>query len=444
MEKTLLGLISHRDRRVRLKTASLLILMWDMDSTSQLLEQVGVEEDAEVRHELFAALGNACYYASLPTSSVEVPQAVRKQTLELAVSFLEQPEATKAQSGADVIRKLLEQDGLEAAEIEKYLTALADRYRQTSPATNHGLRGELLSAMAVLCAPRSVDEVRTQAAALYGPVFDEALADELESVRQAAVDGLMNIDKVAALKRLRADFPQDASAAIRAKVVDLAGEVGRPEDLDWLSEKLGAAGEGEAAWQAMLKVFRRSNADVMDEWVAQFEVETGASRLSPERMISLLTLVEQKVQGENRAEGLRETRVKLFSLHAASNHPARAAEYIDLVLETASNDAERLSLATRLLDICLTSPNPHVDLATSLIEKHLSEEDLGPENPLAKALNAHLREARAEADPSTLLARLRQIQVKDPDARPLWGKLLREWEAFAQAKKPDGAENVSN
>jgi len=444
MEKTLLGLISHRDRHVRLKTASLLILMWDLDSTNQLLEQVRVEEDAEVRHGLFAALGNACYYASLPTSSVKVPDAVRKQALELAVTFLGQPEAEKARSGADVIRKLLEQDGLEATEIEKYLTALADRYRQTRPATNHGLRGELLSAMAILCAQRSVDHVRTQAAHLYGPVFDEALGDELESVRQAAVDGLMNIDKVGALQRLREDFPKDPSAAIRAKVVDLAGEVGRAEDLEWLVKKLGTAGEGEAAWQAMLKVFRRSGADVMDKWIVQFEQATGSKKLSPERMVSLLTLVEQKAQGENKAQKLCDARVKLFSLHSASNHATRAVEYMDLVLGAAANDQERQSVAARLLDICLKSPNSQADLAGALIERCLSEKDLGPENPLAKSLNAYLREPAAGADPNALLAKLRQIQVKDPDSRKLWSKLLREWEAFAKAKRPAGAEKVTN
>jgi len=444
MEKTLLGLISYRDRRVRLKTAGLLILMWDLDSTSQLLEQVRVEEDAEVRHGLFVALGNACYYASLPTSSVKVPDAVRKQTLELAVTFLRQPEAEKARSGADVIRKLLEQDGLETVEIERYLTALADRYRQRSPATNHGLRGELLSSMAVLCAQRSVDHVRTQAARLYGPVFDQALGDELESVRQAAVDGLTNIDKVAALKRLRGDFPRDPSAAIRAKVVDLAGEVGRPDDLEWLVKKLGTAGEGEAAWQAMLKVFRRSGADVMDKWIAQSEQVTGPNKLSPERMISFLTLVEQKAQGENKSQKLCDARVKLFSLHTASNNPTRAVEYMDLMLGAAANDQERQSVAARLLDICLKSPNSRVDLTGALIERYLSQKDLGPDNPLAKSLNAYLREPAAGADPNTLLAKLRQIQVKEPDTRKLWSKLLLEWEAFAKAKKPAGVEKVNN
>ena len=290
IEKTVLGLVSHRDRRVRLKTASLLTLVWELDSTKQLLNQLQVEEDGEVREGLFVALGNACYYASLPTSSVKVPDTVRKQTLELAVTFLNEASPERTRSGADVVRKLLEQDGLEPQDIDKYLAALAERYRQVSPTVNHGLRGELLNAMATLCSQRSV--IRALAAKLYRPVFEKALGDEVESVRQAAVEGLVNIDKPAALRRLRADFVKDSNTAIRARLVDVAGEVGGQEDLEWLSKKLTVAGEGEAAWQAMLKVFRRSNTDLMGILLTRFESLAAPNGLSPEQMISFLALLE--------------------------------------------------------------------------------------------------------------------------------------------------------
>jgi hypothetical protein len=124
--------VSHRDKRVRLKTANLLALVWELNSTTQLLEQLRVEEDSDVRHGLFVALGNVCYYASLPTSGVKIPDDVRRRTLELAVRFLELPDAEKVRSGADVVWRLLEQDGLSPEEIDKYLTALANRYAHQS------------------------------------------------------------------------------------------------------------------------------------------------------------------------------------------------------------------------------------------------------------------------------------------------------------------------
>ena len=442
LEKLVLGLASHRDRRVRLKTAGLLTLMWELDSTRQLLDQLKVEEDSEVRHGFFVALGNACYYASLPTSSVQIPEGVRKETLELAVTFLNEAAPERIRSGADVIRKLLEQDGLDAKDIEKYLTALAERYRQVSPTVNHGLRGELLGAMATLCSSRSV--IRDQAAKLYGPVFEAALGDEVESVRQAAVDGLINIDKSSALRRLRADFVRDANAGIRARLVELAGEVGGHEDLDWLSKKLGTAGEGEPAWQAMLKILRRSNADMMSQWIARFDALPAPNKLSPEQMISFLTLVEQKAQGENKADVLREARLRLFGLYVTGNDAARATEYMNLVLGAAAGDEDRNDAATRLLSMCLQAGAVQVDLAGAVIEAYLAERDLGSEHPMAKSLNAYLREPPAGVDPNALVARLRQIKVKEPEKRSLWRQLVAEWEAFAKAKKATPAEKANN
>lgn len=443
LEGMLLGLISHRDKAIRLATANLLTLMRELDSTKQLLAQLQVEEDGEVKHGLFVALGYACYYASQPASSVKVSEDVRRQTLELAVAFLGEADAEKARSGADVIRMLLEQDGLEPAEVDKYLTALAERYRQANPGANEGLRGELLGAMAGLCGQRSVDKVRTRAATLYGLVFEEGLGDGVESVRQAAVDGLTNIDRSAALRRLRADFPNDPSAAIRVKVVDLAGEIGGPDDLEWLSKKLGAPGEGEAAWQAMQKILRRSGTDVMDAWASRFETSTGPNGLSPGQRISFLTLFEQKIRGENKPAKLRDVRVKLFALYAAGGDPARTTEYMTLVLGgAATNEREAASVA--LLEACLRLPGSGVNLAGEIVSKCLSEKDIGSSHPLAKSIERYLKTPPAGADPSALLARLRQIEIKEPGRRPLWSKLLVEWEAFAKANKPAAIEKANN
>jgi hypothetical protein len=418
--------------------------MRELNSTTQLLGQIKVEQDSEVKHRLFVALGYACYYASQPASSVEVPEAVRKQTLELAVAFLGVPSAEYARSGADVIRMLLEQDGLEPEEVDKYLMALAQRYQQANSGGNPGLRAELLGAMAGLCGQRSVEKVRTRAAKLYGPVFEQALGDGVESVRRVAVDGLTNIDKSAALRRLRVDFPKDSSAAIRGKLVDLAGEVGGADDLEWLSLKLGVAGEGEAAWQAALKIFRRSGMDVMDAWASRFETPEGGKGLTAARRISFLTLVEQKAQGENKPAKVKEVRLKLFKLHAAGSDPARTTEYVALILGAAGNDQEKASTAAALLDACFQLPDSPAGPAGEVVSKYLLEKDIGPDSPLAKSIDAYLKQPPAGADPSVLLARLRQIEVKPPEARALWRKLLGEWEAFAKASRPAAAEKANN
>jgi hypothetical protein len=444
LEGVLLGLVSHPDRAIRLETANLLTLMRELNSTAQLLAQIQVEQDGEVKHRLFVALGYACYHASQPASSVTVPEAVRKQTLELAVAFLGMPGAEQTRSGADVIRMLLEQDGLKPEDVDKYLTALTERYQRANPGANQGLRGELLGAMAGLCGQRSVEKVRARAAKLYGPVFEQALGDGIESVRQAAVDGLTNIDKGAALRRLRGDFPQDASVAIRARVVDLAGEVGGADDLEWLSKKLGAAGEGEAAWQAMLKILRRSGTDVMDAWAARFETPEGGTALSKAQRIAFLTLVEQKLQGENKPGKLRDVRLKLFKLHAVGSDPARTTEYITLILGAEGNAQEKEAAATALLRASLGLPGSPANATGEIVAKYLSERDIGAKSPVAKAIDGYLKKPPAGGDPSALLARLRQIKVEAPQTRPLWSKLLGEWEAFAKAKQAAPVEKANN
>jgi len=440
VESVLLGLVSHRDKRVRLRTANLLSLMWELNSTTQLLDQLQIEEDPEVRHGLFVALGNVCYYASLPTSGVKVPDEVRKRTLDLAVRFLNMPDGDKTRSGADVLWRLLEQDGLEPSEIDGYLKALANRYGQVAPEANHGLRAELLGAMARLCAERS--KCRVQAAKLFGPVFEPALGDGLEAVRQAALDGLANIDKAVAMRRARSGLLDDSAAAIRLKVIDLAGEVGGQEDLDWLSKRLTTEGEGEPAWQAVLKILRRSGADVVGQWAGAAEADP--AKWSVERRGSLLVLLEQKAQGENKPEKVREVRMKLFGLYAASGDTARALEYANALWETAKDGPERSALTAELLDRCLKAANPAADLVGGLVEKLLSTQDLVADGPVAKSLGAYLKTPPATADPNAVLTRLRQIKVEQPEARKGWRKQVLEWEAFANASKPKEMEKVNN
>jgi hypothetical protein len=440
VESVLLSLVSHRDKRVRSKTASLLALMWELNSTTQLLDQLQVEEDPDVRHALFVALGNVCYYASLPTSGVKVPEEVRRKTLELAVGFLDLPEPEKTRSGADVIWRLLEQDGLKAEEIDKYLTALATRYQKTTPATNHGLRAELLGAMARLCAERS--KCRVQAAKLYGPVFEQALADEQEPVRQAALDGLTNISKALAISKARAGLANDGSAAIRAKLADLAGEVGGQEDLPWLSKRLAAEGEGQTAWQAMLKILRRSTLDVAEKWATDLEADPNT--LSRPQKIELFGLLEQKAQSENKPDKLREARKKLFGLYVASGNVTQASVYGNQLWEASKNAQEKRDATADLVATCLREANPPVDLVGETVERYLAAQDLGDDSAIAKSIDAYLRTPPATADPNALLARLRQIKVKDPEARKLWRKQLLEWETFAKAKRPREPEKISN
>jgi hypothetical protein len=300
----------------------------------------------------------------------------------------------------------------------------------------------LLAAMAGLCAQRSV--CRAEAAKLYGPVFDQALSDEVDGVRQAAADGLINVDKAAALRRLRADFINDPNPAIRMRLIELAGEVGGREDLDWLSKRIGQDSESDPAWQAMLKVFRRSGTEVVWKWMMELDAPASQIKLSVEQKIALLTVIEQKAQAENNGDRLKDVWTRLFRLHVAGNDLARATKYVDLLLAAAADSREKCATLASLFEVCLASPAAQVDLAGALIEKYLSEKDLGHDSPIAKSINAYLSQPPEGSDPNALLAMLRQVKVAEPEERSLWRGLVTEWESFAKAKRPGEMDKVSN
>jgi tetratricopeptide (TPR) repeat protein len=416
-------------------------LTWELNSAQRLLGQLQVEEDGDVRHELFIALGGACYYASLDTSPFKIPDEVRKETLEWAVRFLSEQRAERVRSGADVIRKLLTQNGLKAEEVSKYLEALAQRYQQAASEANHAVRGDLLTAMAGLCAQRST--CRVQAARLYSPLFEQALTDNVETVRQAGVDGFVNIDSAAALKRFRKSLVDDPSASVRAKVVYLAGEVGVAEDLDWLSKRFGTPNEGETAWQAALKVFRRCGMDVMATWSTAFTAAPLQEKLSLDQRISYFLLVEQRAQNESRVDLLAEARKQLAQLYTASGNFKQAADYLKLMEETAGNRQEKERVLSDRLSVCLRWPN--LDMAGEIVDGYLSASDLTDDNPIARSIDEYLKEPPAGADPNALIEKLIRIKVKDPDARPGWRGLVQRWgKPVARARRGGETEGINN
>jgi len=442
VQTTLLGLISDPSREVRSKTARVVIKMVELNAAKPLLEQLKVEQDDLVRRELFVALGSACYVASVPTAGHRVPEEIRKETLEWAVRFLGEADGERARNGAEVIGKLLEQNGLKAEEVDRYLKAIADRYVQAGKGTDQGLRGYLLGAMAGLCAPRST--CRVQAAKLYSELFEQALVDAADPVRQTAAEGLVNIDKPSALRRLRKDMVADSSPAIRMKLIDLAAEVGGPQDLDWLVEKLGMAGEGEPAWQAMLKVFRRSNLAVLSDWKSRIEVPANAGKLSVEQRVSFLTLVEQKAQSESNVNLLKDVQESLAQIYMAGGNYKQAAEYLKALLNAAAKEKDKQRLKSQLLAAYLASSS--IDQACELVGNCLAEKnlDLSPDGFVVKAVEEYL-ESAASVDPSPLLEALEQVKVKDPEVAQTWRALVSRWaERFAKARRVDEAERVSN
>ena len=435
LEQTLVNLIADPSKQVRLRTAKLLAVVGELNVAQSLLKQLKAETDDQVRRDMLVALREACYVGSLATAGRKVPDDVRKETLEWAVRFLNEADGEKVRTGAEVIGKLLEQDGLKPEEVDRYLRALSDRYALASAATDPGMRGYLLSAMAGLCTTRST--CREQAVKLYSASFEQALTDKTDVLRQNAMDGFVNIYKSGALRKLREKMAGDPSAVIRQKLVDLHGEIGGSQDLDWLAEKLGVAGEGEPAWAAMQKILKRSDLAVLVDWTLKIDALAATGKVTVEQRIAFFTLVEQEARSEKKADVCKDAQARLAQLYGASNNLKQASDYWRALLDVAATAEERQQVQAQLVRAYLGLAS--MDQAVELISKGLSAKDLDlrPTGFVVKSIEEYLN-SPTTTDPNVLLGMLQQIKVSDPSMAQAWRALLSGWsERFAKAKKSD-------
>ncbi|MCH8193870.1 MAG: hypothetical protein IIA65_07625, partial [Planctomycetes bacterium] len=181
----LLGMVADSDRSVRLATAKQLSYSGHIESARSLLDQLKIEPDPEVKTELFVALGAACKSALLREG---IPPGIKKETLVWAVEYLDAPDAARATKGADVIGKLMEQNGLAPGETDEYLKLLRSRYEREA-AGDSTLRGDLLRTMAGLCVNRSA--CRQGARLQFRQMFVDARQDKRDRVREEAIEGLV-------------------------------------------------------------------------------------------------------------------------------------------------------------------------------------------------------------------------------------------------------------
>lgn len=432
---SLLKLIADENRDVRLRTAKLLSLMSELNSSQQLLAQLEVEEDDEVKTEVFVALGGACYYAFLPNSGIDIPVETRKQTLKWAQDFLNQQQPEKAQKGAEVIKKLLEQDGsMSTEEVAGYLYSLADRYRHND-SNGVVLRAELLTSMAGLCA-QSVH--KAQAVKLFLPLFEQALDDPANQIREAAVEGLISSDKTTALEKLRNHYPNDSSAIVREKLITLAGEVGGKDDLNWLAEKLDSSPESQMAWQAMLKIFGESDANLLNEWLLRFYPLGQDAKLVNDEQKEFLEIAQRKAEAEKKFKMLINIRIKLADAYAESGEFERAAEYFGLLLASDISAEEKEVILARLLDAHLRSQN--TEAVVGLVSNYLLERDLAVDSDLAATIDDYFANPCAKCDPKTLFNAM--VKIKPTAPRPQWSQKLNNWKKLFTKPEPKEKQKV--
>ena len=423
----LVGLISDEQRDIRLKTAKLLARMGDLNPAEQLLSQLKIETEEDVKVELLGALAEACYAAELTGAEVKDSQAIQQETLVLAGQFLFAEDNKKAQKGGEVIGKLLKPAGLPAGDIDKYLGLLEQRYGLTKDANETALRGELVGVMAGLCG--EVVGCRVQAAKVFRPIFMAVLEDKTNLVREAAVTGLKNIDKAEALAILKDEkrgLINDSSAIVRAVSIELAGEVGSSDDLSWLLEKLSGNNENEPTWQAMMKIFRRCKADVVYQWLSNLEKK----KITDEQLKSFLELAEKRLESENKTDWAEVARRKLADLYRQSGQYDLAAKYYGLLFASTQAGPERDVIVAALLDVRLKSGN--IEAAKNLIANRLLEKELDSNDVFVTRIEEYLKDAGG-TEAKKFIDLLGQIEAKD---KVVWAEQLQQWhQTFVSAEK---------
>ncbi len=422
--RVVVSLVSDPDRDVRLRTAQLLSWIGELDSAEQLLRQFENEPYGEIRIELFVALGVAYKHASMSTSPIKVSVLTKVRVLELAGKYLSDSDFRKSREGAEVIKNLLEQNGLEVDQVSKYLGLLRDRYNQEQSQGNGVLRGELLGRMSGLCAQSSV--CRLKAAKLFGPLFEEGLFDESELVREASVDGLIFTGKTRALRILRKTVVKDSNTRIRLKVIELAGEVGGSEDLVWLWERVGTADEGNSAWESMLMVFKRSPAVILEKWLVQFGTSNNVNgKLSDDQKVSFLEMAEQKAISENISGMVAGVRQQLADVYRRSGNYEQAARYLGFLYESVKVQSEKDQILPDLLAVYLRWPN--VDRAAGLIDNSfLLRGDLGSQSSVVVTIDRYLATEGAEAEHGKIVL-LVLSRVKSGKDKSEWQDQVKRW-----------------
>ncbi len=416
----LVKLISSDNRDVRLATAKLLSLTGELGLPEKIAEQFSSEQDEEVKRELFVALGAACHYALVPTSGLQLSVELRKQTLGWAAIYLNDDDAKIAHRGAEVIRKLIEPGGLSEDDAAKYMDLLVERYEKDKINNNSALRGDLLGTMARLCGQSAY---KPESARRFAAIFEESLADESDIVREAAVDGVICVDKYRALKILTKDFINDKSQIVRDRILELAGEIGSKDDLPWLWEKISSKSDSKPSWQAMMKIFNNHDVNVIDYWMVKFDTQAGPSKISDEQWLSFFELAERKSASENRIAIAKETRTKLAQLYIKSGQYEQAAEYLGKLRESAGNKEQKDKILGQLIDVYLRWPK--IDAASRIVGNCLLEKDLDVDSTVIRSIETYLDNPNGGAEPNIIIRAL--IKIKTEDLRPLWHQQLARW-----------------
>lgn len=422
----LLVLLSDDNRDVRLGTAKALSTMSALDPGQVLLEQYQKENDPQVALAIFEALGEACFFAFSPGSKITLPMETKAKTLQIAKEYTSKDDPEMSKKGAEVLQKLLELNGLTPKETQYYLETILSRYHLETQ--NQGpIRGELLAVMARLCgSPQS----RTDAALIFRPVFESALRshDDNSMVRQAAAIGMVNIDKIAAMQLFQEiGLQNDSSPAVLQVYIELAGQTGTADDLDWLVGLFAANGQGDHVWSAMLSILQRQDAGVIASWALKLEQNTAFS----DEIRELLSIAEQKAATQDDADLLYELQFRLIMWYGNQKNFDQVAVYREK-LSAADTSNPKVYKALRQTDELAVEAYLQIRnfaSAAGIIGDLLRQNQISSTSTILDRISIYLESgANSIADKKSLLKSLSELTISSEQL--WWNEKLECWKSF--------------
>jgi HEAT repeat protein len=428
----LIMLVADEDRDVRLATAKVLAQMSELDPGEALLDQLNRESYSDVRLELFWALGEATYYAFSPGSKMDPSERIRNETMRWAKEFVGSEDPAAAEKGAEVIRKLLEINGFEASESEGYLRLVYERYQEQRERNGGELAGQLLDVMSKLCGQGSGRET---AARMFREEFVAGLEADNDTVRRAAVRGLINIDRPEALKIFVAkDMLKDSSSAVVSAVLETAAMVGGESHLEWLAGRVEGNSQSEGVWDAMVSVLSRQRVDVVMRWA-----DVMAERGELVRAAELLEMAENKAQGRDNGM-IAEVTYKLASLYDEQGRCEKSIKYI-LKSEGEERDSDRRrQLHRMLLENYLSCGkfDRAGELVIELLGSHLVNDD-----ELSSWLAGYFDDGGVSAESKVAMAEVLRV-LEIPADNAVLIELIEEWGSEYAAVGSEGEVGVDS
>ena len=318
-----------------------------------------------------------------------------------------------AREGADVIRKLLERDGLGDEAAAKYFDMMIQRYNTAEDST---LRAAVLNSMSLLCV-QSV--YKAQACKSFGVLFEKALQDGNAGVREAAANGLVYIDGPRALGIFRQSLTGEGNEAINKKMIELASNVGAAEDLVWLAEKVNTP-PGKGAWDAMLTIFRRCDAAVVTDWIDKLSQGGGNPvKVTDEQLLVFLEIAERKIDGKDNTGTVKKIRRIAADIYRRTGNHELAVKNLGFLLAGAD---EKDGILSEMFDSYVKLGN--IKAASDLVHNYLLEKDLGQDSVLCKAIETNVNVPNEQSQ--KMLASLLEIKVEN---RPQWAGFLAKWQS---------------